>query len=288
MILEKMSENKFDVVASFMAQWNENPKTQCLHSGEGAEAIRKQMEIWDDGGEFCVVGTWEEGELKGAFGCEFDETLGKGWLWGPFAEDGKTAVALFTHLLKNLPPTITQLQSYLNVENKTGDAFYRQQGFAQPKMAHVYVAARPAEIVKPLEPLPECSVAQLPSFAQLHDAIFPNTFDTGQDVVDKLDGTNKVFVWAEGDEVLGYLYAKVDASSDEGYVEFLGVAEQARRQGVGRRLLATAVYWLFHDQQVPQIALNVNDDNNNARSLYESVGFGLAFAGIALQRDAER
>jgi ribosomal protein S18 acetylase RimI-like enzyme len=76
----------------------------------------------------------------------------------------------------------------------------------------------------------------------------------------------------------------VDESTGEGYVEFVGVAEQAQRQGIGRKLLATAVYWLFHDQQVPQIALNVNDDNNNARNLYESTGFHLEYAGVALKR----
>jgi ribosomal protein S18 acetylase RimI-like enzyme len=66
-------------------------------------------------------------------------------------------------------------------------------------------------------------------------------------------------------------------------VEFLGVSEGARRQGVGKRLLATAVFWLFHKQQVPQISLNVHGDNANARSLYESAGFRLAYTGVGLQ-----
>jgi hypothetical protein len=53
---------------------------------------------------------------------------------------------------------------------------------------------------------------------------------------------------------------------------------------LGLRLLATAVYWLFHDQQVPQIGLNVHGDNSNARSLYESAGFRLAYTGVGLRR----
>ncbi len=276
---------EFGAIAHLMAHANENPATQCLHSGEGAASIRKQMEIWDDGGEFCLVGAWQAGEPVGAFAAEFDEELGRAWLWGPFAEDGETAARLFHHLLEALPPTVNQtLNSYLHVENKVGDAFYRRQGFANPKAAHVYIAPRPIEIMEPFVQSPECTKSQMASLARLHDITFPQTFDSGQDIVDKLDATNKVFVEAMGDEVLGYVYAKVDESSGEGYVEFLGVSKGARRQGIGRRLLATAVYWLFHEQQVPQIGLNVNDDNANARNLYESAGFRLVYAGVALSR----
>jgi ribosomal protein S18 acetylase RimI-like enzyme len=205
-------------------------------------------------------------------------------LWGPFAPDEETADALFSHLLTVLPTTITLIQSYLNVDNQWGDAFYRRHGFGQAKVSHVYIAPRPGELCQPDELLPEVTADQAASFAQLHDITFPNTFYSSQDILGMLNETNKVFVWAKDDEALGYLYAKVDESTGEGYVEFVGVAEQAQRQGIGRKLLATAVYWLFHDQQVPQIALNVNDDNNNARNLYESTGFHLEYAGVALKR----
>jgi ribosomal protein S18 acetylase RimI-like enzyme len=281
--IRQAARAEFAAIASLMARFNEHPATQCIHSGEGAESICKQMEIWDDAGEFRLVGAWQAGQLVGAFGCEFDEALGRGWLWGPFAGDEETADLLFTHLLKSLPPTINQLHSYLHIENEAGDAFYRRHGFAHPKVAHVYIALPPAELVMPPELLPECKQAQVASFARLHDAIFPHTFDSGKDILAKLDETHKLFVYADGNEVLGFVYAKADESSEEGYVEFLGVSERVRRQGVGRKLLATAVFWLFHDQQVPQIGLNVHDDNANARSLYESAGFRLAFTGVGLR-----
>lgn len=282
--IRQATREEFGLIARLMARYNENPATQCIHSGEGAESIRKQMEIWDDGAEFRLVGAWQQAELVGAFGAEFDETLGRAWLWGPFAEDEATADALFAHLLASLPPTINQiLHSYLHIENKAGNAFYRRHGFGEPKIALVYIAPRPEVVVRPPELLPECSPAQAAALAQLHDTIFPHTFYSGQDIWAKVDETNKVFVWANGEEVMGYLYAKVDESSGEGYVEFLGVSEGARRQGVGKRLLTTAVFWLFHKQQVPQISLNVHGDNANARSLYESAGFRLAYTGVGLQ-----
>ena len=281
--IRQATRAEFAAIAKLMAGFNENPATHCIHSGEGAESICKQMEIWNDAGEFRLVGAWQAGQLVAALGAEFDEALVRAWLWGPFAGDGETADLLFTHLLKSLPPTINQLHSYLHIENKAGDAFYRQHGFADPKVAHVYIAPRPDVVIRPVELLPECATAQATAFVQLHDTIFPHTFYSGQEIWAKLDATHKVFVHAQENEVLGYVYAKVDESSDEGYVEFLGVSEGARRQGMGKRLLATAVYWLFHDQQVPQIGLNVHDDNANARSLYESAGFRLAFTGVGLR-----
>jgi ribosomal protein S18 acetylase RimI-like enzyme len=121
--------------------------------------------------------------------------------------------------------------------------------------------------------------------AGLHDKIFPHTFYSGKDILAKLDETHKVFVYADGDEVLGYVYARVDESSGEGYIEFLGVREEVRRQGVGRRLLMTAVFWLFQEEEVPQIGLNVHGDNANARSLYEAAGFRLAYTGVGLRKE---
>jgi ribosomal protein S18 acetylase RimI-like enzyme len=285
MEIRQAKRDEFGTIAGLIAGYNENPATQCIHSGEGTEAILKQMEIWDDGGEIVFVAGWQGGQVVAVFGCEFDVEEGKGWLWGPFAEDGETAVSLYHALLNTLPDSISLIYSYLHEANTKGDAFYRGQGFHTPKVAHVYVAPRPDNIIEPTQLAAELTPHQADGAAQLHDLTFPTTFYSGKEILSQLDETHKMFVQADGDQLLGYIYAKVDDAADEGYVEFLGVREEARRRGVGRVLLATAVYWLFHNHQVPQIALNVNDDNDNARGLYESAGFHLHFTGVALRKE---
>ncbi len=285
MDIRQVKREEFGQVAQLIAQFNANPETQCIHSGEGVKAIQKQMEIWDDGGEIVFVAGWQKGEVVAVFGSEYDVEDGKGWLWGPFAADGGTAVSLYNHLLTVLPQEIKTLQSYLNVANRTGDAFYRQLGYDNPRVAHVYVALRPVEIHQPAQFAVEMKPNQAEAMGALHDATFPKTYYSGSDIAAKVGEMDKLFVVAEEDDLLGYIYAKMDEAAEEGYVEFLGVAESARGRGLGRMLLQTAVHWLFSSFPVPQIALNVDDSNDNARSLYASAGFHLHFTGVALSQE---
>jgi GNAT superfamily N-acetyltransferase len=76
----------------------------------------------------------------------------------------------------------------------------------------------------------------------------------------------------------------VDESLSMGEIQFLGVREEHRRQGVGRRLLLAAIDWLLDQAGVSWICLNVGEELVHARSLYESVGFGLRFTGVGLQK----
>lgn len=84
--------------------------------------------------------------------------------------------------------------------------------------------------------------------------------------------------------MLGYIYAVVDdADENLGYIEYVGVAEQARGQGIGGKLLRTALIWLFSEKDVREVGLNVDDTNTNARGLYEKVGFRLKYSGVNLR-----
>ena len=99
-------------------------------------------------------------------------------------------------------------------------------------------------------------------------------FDIVQPDVTKVGGISeerRIFVYPEGDSILGYCYAASD-SQDEGYIEFIGVDEAARGKGVGKRLLLTALHWLFAERNMPQVGLTVLDYRTNAQKLYESVG----------------
>jgi ribosomal-protein-alanine N-acetyltransferase len=68
----------------------------------------------------------------------------------------------------------------------------------------------------------------------------------------------------------GYVVALVVAPDAE--VADLAVAPEARRQGVGRALLARAIDVLA-DLHVRAVHLEVRESNRAARSLYESAGF---------------
>jgi ribosomal protein S18 acetylase RimI-like enzyme len=284
----------FPALARLIARQNERPESQCIHSGEGYESILQTMIKWDEADEFSFAVALRDGHLVGASGCEFDESLGRGWLWGPFALTAnwdELANTLLDELLALLPPAVSRLDFFLNEANQRAYDLYLSRGFGMPKVSHVYVAPRPPT----LRPLPESVCPQLEPrlagpFADLHDAIFPNTYYTGRQIIDQLDGEHRVFVCvsgdvsAPGDEVWGYIYAIIDESA-EGYVEYLGVRSDRRGQGLGKCLLLTALDWLFRVKNVSEVGLTVSDDQANARSLYEQVGFRIRYTGLSARKD---
>lgn len=277
----------FPRIADLIAEQNRAPETQCTHSGEGRDSILRVMNKWEEASEICFAIALQDGDLVGAFGSEFDETLGRGWLWGPFAltEDGaEVASALLDKLLRILPPSIRRLDGFLHVSNRRGRDFYLSRGFEQLKLHHVYVAPRPEEPLLVGEASGLLEPSQTESFGALHDSLFPNTYETGESISAKLDDAHVVFVHAEGNDVLGYIYATIEDGSGEGTIEFIGVRADARRRGVGKGLLLTALKWLFEVKSVSEVGLTVSDDDTDARALYEGVGFDLKYTGRNFRR----
>lgn len=280
----------FPHIAALIDDRNKTPETQCLISGEGYESIHRQMVAYADVAEICfaiAVGGGND-RLAGAFGSEFDEKLGRGWLWGPFVQAEHLeplASALFEALLEILPPTIRRLDSFLHVANRQGHRFYLEHGFRKDCLAHVYVADRPEAPLTLSEPCPAFEHRYAGSLIALHDATFPNTYETGPGMIAKIDADHQVFCWTAGEDVVGYVYATVAEGSTEGCVDFLGVRADARRRGLGRRLLLTALKWLFEVKQVVQVSLTVYDDEAPARSLYEATGFRLKHSGWSYKKE---
>lgn len=282
----------FGEIAALVAGLNANPATQCVHSGDDAEAIQKQMEIWHTAGELAYVVAEGDSQLHErrfltVFGGEYDEEMGRCWLWGPhstLADWEAIAAELFAKLQQVLPETITIYDCYLNEENQRGLEFYRSLGFALRVQAHVYVASRPDQVVSVVDAGMGITAVSAPGMITLHDTIFPETYISGENILKKVDDHHRVFIEVKEDEVFGYIYAIVDdADENLGYIEFVGVAKQARGQGIGGKLLRTALSWLFVEKDVREVGLNVDDTNTNARGLYEKVGFRLKYSGVNLR-----
>ncbi|PZS01732.1 MAG: hypothetical protein DLM69_04720 [Candidatus Chloroheliales bacterium] len=109
------------------------------------------------------------------------------------------------------------------------------------------------------------------SFAGFKD-YFPN--DTEQAVEETrepdYDPCRLTFAFA-GDEVAGYCQAEVEAEEGKGWIDNLGVVPDHRRSGLGRALLLAGIAYLR--QFVPIVLIGVEEYNDKAIRLYQSVGF---------------
>lgn len=285
--IRKAQKADFEAISTLIAAQNLTPETHCIHSetGEDAQSMSNEMTRLDTEGGICFVMSSAEGQVTGAMGCELDVELGRGWLRGPFIVEtqgdwNEAAASLYEGLVNLLPASIRQFDTFLDVENRRGNDFYLSNDFEQLRLVHVYLSDRLEGVVQEADLCERLHPRQAQAFIDLHDATFPGTYATGQRILDKLDDQHQVFVNGQGSESLGYLYAVIDEDTGDGSIEFVGVREETRGKGIGRKLLQTALHWLFKVKQVKQVMLVVNDNLANARSLYESVGFRLKYTGV--------
>lgn len=282
-------------VAALVAESNARPESQCLHSeGDADVAATKLAEFASSGGDRVVV-VERAGRVVAALAADVDEKAGRLWLWGPFAVDelraGEAFDRLSTRMLERvdaaLPDTVTQIFAFPNERNELCRSFYRDRGFVEHQRHHIYHAPR-APAPAP-DGIVEADASLAVSGAELHEAEFPDTYMTWDDLVAKSGGNHRLFVALDGGAgVAGYLFAERFVENDEGYVHYVAVAPHARGRGVGARLLAAALHWLFEVEGMPSVHLAVTVDRAGAQRLYERAGFQRTLTGVALRRDREK
>lgn len=81
--------------------------------------------------------------------------------------------------------------------------------------------------------------------------------------------TSTVLLVYNGVAIVGSVMVGFDGH--RGWVYYLAVAPDARRSGIGRRLMAAAEDWLCR-QGAPKIQLMVRDDNAAALDFYSALG----------------
>ena len=110
-------------------------------------------------------------------------------------------------------------------------------------------------------------------FIALHNRVFPNTYYEGNEIIERLSDTNKLFVSMKNDKLEGYVYVEVNPEFQEANIEFIATAENSRRKGVGECLLQAAIQYIFSFQGMREIELCLNTNNDRAMKLYKKVGF---------------
>ena len=73
-------------------------------------------------------------------------------------------------------------------------------------------------------------------------------------------------------EPLGYISCHVDSARQEGRIGLVGVSSQARRRGIGKSLVLTALGW-FKTQGVNKVMVVTQGNNLAAQRLYQQCGF---------------
>lgn len=265
------------------------PSNHCLHSWAGdtpADLTADFTAAFEDGELYYILAV--SGPcIIGAIGGEYDHDLERVWLHGPHVFTGSwsiLAARLYEELMLILPATATRWDAYLNTKNANGIDFYRKHGFSQGLVSHDYHLNINRRVSLACEDCRLLDAHLQDQFCSLFNRLFPATYYSAEALVQMQGMSHFIHIIEQDGRLAGFSVAALENGSSKGEIQFLGVSEDFRSRGFGKRLLAKAVDYLFDSKDVTEIALNVEDNLTNARGLYESLGFVLSYSGMPLSR----
>lgn len=282
--LRGLTGDDLEVVAAAAARWQADPATHIAYLSLDAAAVASELAALEPDGLAGGIVAWHGSAPVGLLVAEWDTTPPRVWWHGPFVDPAVTDPGalwddLYDRARALLPLEVVEEEVATDSRHATIRGFADRHGFA-PGEASVVLVLDAAVTVAPttamgvrVRPLVAEDRADV---AALHEHAFPGTHTTGERLA---SGTEHevVLVAIGGDDgdghdvPVGYVAAQRH-EGDEGYIDFLGVADTHRRHGAGRALLTTAVASL-RAAGCGEINLTVRESNAAARALYGSIGF---------------
>jgi ribosomal protein S18 acetylase RimI-like enzyme len=270
----------FEELINFVARLNSEDVHHIGFFGEGEADIRSSLAecaIPPAEGFFLA---YDGDRLVGVFGIDINPEIGRAWLFGPLIEHGNwqsLADDLYSVCLNILPVSIHEQDLFCDSQNKNIKIFAERHDFPLRSETAVLALERenytssmfskePFQIIK-------FDDKYFQQFEQLHSQLFPTTYYTAKQIVEKLDTTRRLFIALENNSLRGYHFCKVEADARLGYIDFIGVDLDARGRKLGYRLLGAGLDWMFSFTEIDTINLTVNTDNSSALKLYEKFGF---------------
>ena len=271
-------KDRFEELVRFAARLNSDGVHHIGFFGEGEADVRSSLAecllLPEDGFRLAYEGD----QLVGIFGVDADPEISRAWLFGPLVEheDWHTiADQLYAEASALIPVDIREYDLFCDVQNTRLDAFALRHGFPLRSENAVMTVRR--EDYKPSAKrqtrIIACREDFFEQFEKLHNVLFPTTYFTARQMVEKIDEQHQLIFAVEDDRLLGYHFGKIEPEAESGYVDFIGTNSAARGRGVGADLLASGIDWMLAVPSTKKVSLTVNADNVPARSLYEKFGF---------------
>jgi ribosomal protein S18 acetylase RimI-like enzyme len=276
-MISKVDRSNLEEAISLVTRINQDLAHKISYFGETRAEITADFCAVQPPEGYGVIATKDNGEIVGFFGIEMDLGLGRSWLFGPLVEEGDWDVLadrLYQAISADLPPEIADQELYFPSQNLRLQGFALRHGFefhAEGTVLVLDVKQRRLRDAAGVIEFDEKYSAQLDA---LHDQLFPKTYYSAEQLIQLARDEDKyLLIKLEDENLAGYIFIQLRPASQDVYIDFLGVDELHRRQGIAQDLVSTAVDWAVQNPCVESITLTVNGDNEAAVSLYHSLGF---------------
>lgn len=280
-IIHAISYERIKELAAFIARLNREKQHHVGFCGdqEGEIAGTLSEEFSDLELDTSFVVAYEHERIIGVLGFDVDLERGVAEVWGPFIDEesrwNDIANELWRAGMNQLDDKVTTLHSFYNEENKRALQFMDGMPSAYLHSHLVLVCTRSSFAYAPdHHTLQEITPDYVNAFIALHEASFPNTYYSGQEIMSRLQDDHRIFIAMDSSQsLLGYVYVEADCEAQEGNIEFIAVSPHAQGQGLGTSLIQEALRFLLLDRKIDEITLCVQEDNRKAISLYQKAGF---------------
>lgn len=129
----------------------------------------------------------------------------------------------------------------------------------------------------------ECHVKWRPDIFEHADSII------SEEELNNMIANNEIFVAKLEERIVGYIILSSREGKKNGYryrkeldIDAMGIDENYRNQGIGRNLLEYVKEYA-KENNYTDLRLTVNEENENARHLYEKVGFKVKNIAYSMQ-----
>ncbi|WDH96991.1 GNAT family N-acetyltransferase [Paenibacillus urinalis] len=276
-------------IATFIARMNSSKSSNVGYAGMNRHEIEASLteEFSDLSLEDSIVVYMEEGKIVGILGFDVELEAGAAEIWGPFIDTEfgplwqRIATDLWNTGLAKLESRVHTFKGFYNTANDRGRELMNQLK-ADYKQKETVLVIKPDALIKEqggayfhhasngsIEAWDERWAAP---FSTLHDQCFPSTYYNSTAILERRSNENRLFLYTQEEELLGYVYTEGNEEHAEGSLEYIAVAAAARNKGIGTALMRYAVTDLF-ERAIEEVKLCVSSSNHTALGVYLRAGF---------------
>jgi ribosomal protein S18 acetylase RimI-like enzyme len=274
MVKALLTKEEIQMIAEYTSAQNRQPDSFVGYLGTETPDIAEDLSgLVKDEESACFIRRDDTGKITGFLGVDADLEKGIGELWGPFAEHNNwedSAAQLLSLAEDHYENKLNQWHLFIGRKNERCRKLADKEGFrlASSQIFMELDLERTADGHSPSYLQKE----YFEDFTSLHDSLFPDTYYSGAEILEKLDDEHLIFAFMKKEGLSGYLYAELETEEKTASIEFMGVAPAERKKGAGARLILMAAKKL-KESGIRRIKLCTGSGNENAISLYRKMGF---------------
>ncbi len=279
MQVRRAVESDRSALAALAARLQSRLDRHIAYLGEDAAAIAEEMIEEDDDWTAAAAVAEVDGALVGWLMGSVDPDMGRVWWFGPFVDaddDGwpTLADALYEHASGLLAEHVDEEEFAPDSRFETLIGWASERGFdVDPGSAVLRLSGdmTPSGPIDAAITIRHIADTDAEHITALHDELFPGTHITGKTLATDADERHIRLVAHHDGSFAGYVAAELQPDGD-GYIDYLGTANEFRRRGIAAALIRAAVVALS-EQGAGDMNLTVREANHGARALYTGLGF---------------